>query len=391
MIVALSEGGRTMDRRAFLAGMGMTAAAISGATVPAVTAFAGDPVLGMRDAAVARGFDIGACLSVPQLRNPKYEKLIRGSFTLAANLYSDVEWASHPGLHDDPSFFDYKAFLGRCDVLGLRPRIRQIYSHENTPPRAHLRADGTPQNKSELEKTLIRRVRQVCEPLRGRKATIQVVDEILADHEGGLRKCPFSNALGEGFVDILFHAAHEAAPDALLTYQEFGPENDPKHFFRRKTRDHLALLERLRKRKVPITGVALGGFSQPAYATGLVLDRNYFKRIQDMDYDIHINEMTVIYAICGSKKSWKPKPGDKTHDRVVESHYVNNFKFLTQLKRLKEIAFWAPFDGDNTVQTGTRCIIPFAGARPGIFDRDARPKKVYGSLVKITADSRPRI
>lgn len=378
-----------MDRRGFLTGL--ASAAIAGTTTPAAMAFAAGTALEMRNAAIARGFDIGACLSVPHLENPKYDAAIRGSFTLAANLYSDVEWASHPGLNSEPAFLDYRRFLKRCDDLGLRPRARQIYSHENTPPNAHLRADGTPKNKSELEKTLIRRVGQVCAPLRGRKATIQVVDEILADHEGGLRKCPFSTALGEAYVDILFHAAREAAPDALLTYQEFGPEIDPKRFFRRKTRDHLALAERLRKRGVPITGVAFGGFSQPAFQDGLILDREFFRELQRLEYDIHINEMTVIYAICASKRSWKPKPGDKRHDRVVESHYVNNFKFLTELRRLREIAFWAPFDGDNTVETGTRCIIPFAGARPGIFDRDAKPKKVYHSLVKIMRESRPRV
>jgi GH35 family endo-1,4-beta-xylanase len=105
-------------------------------------------------------------------------------------------------------------WLDFCAEVGLRPRARNIYSHENNPATAHLRPDGTPKNKSELEKTLVKRVEQVCRVLKGRNAIIQAIDEILADHEGGMRRDPFFDALGEEYVDILFHATHEAAPDA---------------------------------------------------------------------------------------------------------------------------------------------------------------------------------
>ncbi|MEJ0096943.1 MAG: endo-1,4-beta-xylanase [Bauldia sp.] len=286
---------------------------------------AGEAAADLRQAARARGVEVGAMVQLRQLNDPPFLDMLRTNFTLAANQLDEMEWASQPGLDDEPSFRALNEFLDFCAKNGLRPRARQIYSHENTPPNAHLRPDGTPKNKAELEQTLLRRVDQVCKPLKGRNAIIQVIDEILADHEGGIRKDPFADVFGEELADILFHAAHEAAPDALLTYQEFGPEIDPDNFFRRKTKDYLALLERLRKRNVPITGAGLGGFIPPG--NGFGLRRPVFQAIEDLDYDIHLNELTVIYDICGDTNKWHPASASE-NDRLVSGYYERTFEFL---------------------------------------------------------------
>ena len=322
-----------------------------------------------------------------QMLNLDFAEMLASNFTLLGVLFNEMEWRSNPGFQEDPNFSGLKQFLDISAKLGLRVRARQIYSDENIPHNAHLRQDGSPKNRSELEKTLIRRVGQVCKPLKGRNTIIQVIDEILADHEGGLRKNPFADALGEEYVDLLFHAAHEAAPDALLIYQEFGPEIEPDHFFKRKTRDYLALLERLRRRNVPITGAALGGFSFPP-GDQPILRKSLFKTIQELEYDIHLTELTVVYDICGNPRKWFPK-NERENDKIVERTYVRTFEFLCQFKRLREITFFAPVDGDNTIQTGTLCVRPYDKARPGIFNLDLTPKPVYHAVVNSIARSKP--
>ena len=246
-----------LDRREFLFASSLAALSFSG--LVSSDGHSATPTGNLKSAAQKRGIEVGAFANIRQLLTPDFSQMLEANFTLVAVLFGEMEWGENPGFNSEPSFSALTRFLDVCAGLGLRTRARQIYSQENRPRNAHLRPDGTPKNKSELERTLLKRVEQVCKPLKGRNAIIQVIDEILADHEGGLRKDPFADALGEEYVDLLFHAAHEAAPDALLTYQEFGPEIDPDNFFKRKTWDYLALLERLRKRNVPITGVGLGG------------------------------------------------------------------------------------------------------------------------------------
>jgi endo-1,4-beta-xylanase len=342
----------------------------------------------LKTAALERGIEVGAMVPRAQLWRPEFAAMMKQHFTLAGLLFDEMEWGANPGYFGEPEFHGMIDWLDICAGLGLNVRARQIYSQENRPRSIHLGPDGKLKSKSELEKTLLKRVAEVCKPLKGRKAIIQVIDEILANNEGGLRKDPFADALGEEYVDLLFHAAHEAAPDALLIYQEFGPEIEPDGYFRRKTRDYLALLERLRKRNVPITGAALGGWFFPP-AGQPILKRSVFQKIQDLDYDIHLTEMTVVYDLCGNPRKWKPPRNTRQHDRVVEQAYEKTAAFLAQFKRLKEITFWAPVDDDNTLETGTLCLKPFEDARPGIFNKDLTPKPVYHSVAKAIARSKP--
>ncbi len=343
----------------------------------------------LRQAAQARGIEIGAFTSLSQIQDNDFGNIVGQHFTLSANLLEEMEWDANPGFNvDDPGFSGLTAFLNRCRDLGLRSRARQIYSKEALPWNAHLRADGSPKNRTELEQTLVKRAQQACRPLKGRNAIIQVIDEILADHEGGLRQDPFSSALGEQYVDVLFHAAHEAAPDALLIYQEYGPEIRPQDWFKRKTKDYLALLDRLRKRNVPVTGAALGGFMHP----DLVLRKQFFQHIEQLEYDIHITELTQIYGMRGEPKSdgfW-PK-SLKENDRIVADRYTTAFEFLCDLKRLREITFFAAIDGRNMVETGSLGIEPYSMARPGIFNYDWTPKPVYHALTKTVSKSKPLV
>lgn len=374
------------NRRRFLVGAPL--AALLSLPVSSRSA-RGETLDNLRTAARTRGVEVGAMVQLRQLGRPGFVEMIKSNFTLAANQFDEMAWGPNVRWSDEPKYESLSEFLDFCEQNGLRPRTRNVYSHENAPRNAHLRPDGTLKNKSELEKTLLKRVEDVCRPINGRNAIIQVLDEILADHEGGIRKDPFTDAFGEQLADILFHAAHEAAPDALLTYQEFGPEANHGHFFDRKTKDYLALLERLRKRNVPITGAALGGWLKPNLG-GLTLDKSFFKAVEDLEYDIHLNELTVVYQDCGGPEKWHPAT-DAINDSIATEHYVRAFRFLCEFKRLREITFWAPVDGDNTVQTGTLCLVPYAKARPGIFNGDLSAKPVYHALVEAVNKSRASI
>lgn len=342
----------------------------------------------LRQVAKNRGIEIGAMALPHQLRDSAKEKMFAEHFTLI-NIGSDaMEWDRDPGINYEPSFSELREYINFCKKNNLRLRARNVYSDEARPNSVHLREDGTPKNKSELEKTLITRATQACSPLKGTGAIIQVMDEILANNEGGFRKNPFYDALGDRYVDIIFHAAHDAAPDALLTYQEFGPEVDPNGYFKRKTRDHLKLLEDLRKRNVPITGAAYGGFFQiyPGDIPENSLKKSYFRNVQDLDYDIHLNELSIIYKICANNDSWIPR-SQRENDKKVEYLYTKVFSFFCQFKRLKELSFWAPIDNDNTIETGTLCVLPYKDARPGIFNRDLSKKPIYGKLASIVEKS----
>jgi len=86
-----------------------------------------------------------------------------------------------------------------------------------------------------------------------------VVNEALIPPDegaGGWRPCFWLDAFGPGYLDLAFHAAREADPTALLTYNDAGceqgaPSNDR---FRART---LELLDGLLKRGAPVQALGL--------------------------------------------------------------------------------------------------------------------------------------
>ena len=68
-----------------------------------------------------------------------------------------------------------------------------------------------------------------------------VVNEAVADDGSGLRDTVFRQKLGEGYLELAFRAAHEADPDALLVYNDYGAEG-----LGRKSDEVYALVRRLR-------------------------------------------------------------------------------------------------------------------------------------------------
>ncbi len=379
-----------LNRRSFIGSVAALTgtAALSGCqtTVGATTSRSigtGAPATTLREAGQQRGVDFGVMLDRRQLRRPDIHSWMGTHFNLVANLGEEIEWDANEA--GTPSFSGLNTFLSSAAKASVTPRLRQIYSWEAAPKRAHLRADGSPKSPAELEATLIKRVNQVCDRLNPNSSmTIQVMDEFLEPAGTGPRQDAFGKVLGEGLIETLFYATRERMPRARLTYQDFGMVGDPNNYFRSKTRAHLKLLERLKKKGVPIDGAAIGGFVFPPSNNAPILNASYFNRLADIGIGFHWNELTMIYGKRDSEKRYRPA-SVAAHDARVIRDYSRVVKFLLQYPNTKEITFFAPIDGDNIVQRGTLGLTPWEGARPGLFTRDLQPKQVYKELLEIAA------
>ena len=62
---------------------------------------------------------------------------------------------------------------------------------------------------------------------KGRIKVWDVVNEALND-DGTLRKSPWVKIIGDDYIEKAFQFAHEADPDAILRYNDYSLENEPK-------------------------------------------------------------------------------------------------------------------------------------------------------------------
>jgi endo-1,4-beta-xylanase len=97
----------------------------------------------------------------------------------------------------------------------------------------------------------------VVRHFRGRIASWDVVNEAVAgfNSQTQLQDNLWFQMMGERYIDIAFHAAREADPDAKLFINDYGMETNPQG----RGAFMLELTARLRGRRVPLHGVGIEG------------------------------------------------------------------------------------------------------------------------------------
>ncbi|MGK6319193.1 endo-1,4-beta-xylanase [Sphingomonas sp. DT-204] len=131
----------------------------------------------------------------------------------------------------------------------------------------------------------------------GRIGEWDVVNEAVEPKEGrpdGMRaKNPWAQAFGERYIDIAFHAAREADPDARLFLNDFGLEHDSARCAARRGAI-LKLLERLLARGVPVDALGIQGHLKPfreGFSEKVFAD--FLAEVRGMDLGIAITEFDI--------------------------------------------------------------------------------------------------
>lgn len=238
---------------------------LAGASIAALTAWGagGAPVLkpaimeepGLRARAARRGLLFGAATSTYQLGQSDFADAFAREAGILVPEYETKRDALEPARgHYDFSASD--ALLAFAKAHGMAFRGHTLVWHASNPKWLDDAVFATRDPR-----LLTDYITNVMGRYRGRVHSWDVVNEAIWPKDGrkdGLRASPWLKAFGPSYVDIAFHAARAADPNALLVYNDWGceagaPENDK---FRSLTLDVLA---GARRRGVPIDALGLQG------------------------------------------------------------------------------------------------------------------------------------
>lgn len=128
-------------------------------------------------------------------------------------------------------------------------------------------------------------IQDVVGRYKGKIASWDVVNEIIND-DGSLRDCIWLQKIGPQYIELAFQYAHEADPQAVLFYNDYGHEYS--HARRLKA---FTIADSLAKKGVPINGI------------GLQMHTNINRSLDDLRYaitaaavtglKIHVSELDV--------------------------------------------------------------------------------------------------
>jgi endo-1,4-beta-xylanase len=236
--------------------------------------------------------------------------------------------------------------------------------------------NGPRASREELLQRMHDHINTVVGRYRGKIKVWDVVNEAIADGGGTnvLRNSPWLQIIGPDFIAKAFEYAHEADPDAILRYNDYGLENPAK---RRKL---IALIKSLQEQNVPV--MAIGSqthvnVSSPSFEA----EDQALTEMESLGLPIHITELDVNSAAGGQRNTGADVASnagttqgglvDEANQRLADEYAALFRAFLKHRNSVKVVTFWGVNDGVSWRARG----------RPLLFDAGDEPKPALAAVI----------
>lgn len=235
---------------------------------------------------------------------------------------------------------------------------------------------GPRASRTELLARMREHIHTVVGRYKGRIKVWDVVNEALSD--GGtnvLRNSLWHEIIGPDFIAKAFEYAHEADPEAILRYNDYGLENPAK---RRKL---ITLIQSLQEQKVPVH--AIGSQAHVNATTTFKTMDEELTELATLGLPIHITELDVNIAAGGQRSTGAEVAAnasatagglvDHASQRQAEA-YADLFRaFLKHQDSVKMVTFWGVNDSVSWRAHG----------KPLLFDGNNQPKPAFAAVIRV--------
>jgi endo-1,4-beta-xylanase len=235
--------------------------------------------------------------------------------------------------------------------------------------------NGPRASRDELLERMSSHIHTVVGRYKGKIQSWDVVNEALADGGGTnvLRNSLWLQIIGPDFIAKAFQFAHEADPDAILRYNDYGLENPAK---RKKL---ITLIKSLQAQKVPVH--AIGSQAHVNVSTTFDTMDQSLTEIAALGLPIHITELDVNGAAGGQRGFGADIANNAAltqgglvsdADKKLAHAYAGIFRaFLKHRDSVKMVTFWGANDANSWRANG----------KPLLFDGNSQPKPAFDAVI----------
>lgn len=300
--------------------------------------------------------------------NPRYAALLERECELLVP-ENQLKWQ---WVRRSPDKFDFRAFDAIADYAtdhGFKLRGHTLFW---TPTKWYPKwlAETQFRSAGDAEKLLTEHVRTVCSRYGDRIYSYDVVNEAVQPETGAIRDTNVTRALGgTAFLDLMFHTARDAAPNAQLVYNDYMSweltGEDQTH-----ASGVLKLLEGFRKRGTPVDALGVQShirLLKDAPVATIVREsegpwRRFLDEVVAMGYQLLITEFDVNDRMA---------PTDiARRDRMVADYGRAYLDVMLSYPQLRDMLCWGLCDryswldhfdprADKTLKRGTPYDVNF--------------------------------
>ena len=308
-------------------------------------------------------FPIGASMN-PRLlaENDAYRKL-------ASTEFNSVTAENHMKMmliHPDANRFDFAK--GDEVVAFAKGQQKRVHGHtlvwHNQVPKWMNEFSGDTQAWEDMLKN---HVQTVAKHYQGQVAGWDVVNEAFLD-DGSLRPSIWAKHIPD-YIAKSFQWAHEADPNAILFYNDYGQDGKPK-----KMQAILNLVQELQARHIPIHGLGLQMHINIASKNDEIL--SVINQSQATGLAIHFSELDIAV----NPKNDSTFVYQEITKKAQQQKYELIFKAYQEIPKSQRygITFWNISDKD----TWLRGYFKRPKEYPLLFDESYNRKTAYTQLLK---------
>jgi endo-1,4-beta-xylanase len=267
--------------------------------------------------------------------------------------------------------------------------------HSQVPDWVFEDEKGKPLTRDALLKRLHDHISTVVGRYKGRIQSWDVVNEAL-NEDGTLRQSKWLKIIGEDFIEKAFQYAHEADPQAQLTYNDYGLESEAKR------KGALALIAKLQAAGIPITSVGLQDHDSLEYPSPEVEDATITAfaqlgvkvAITELDIDVLPRDPNMHSAEVSLRLQQDPKMNPYVNglppavEQKLAKRYADLFAvFLKHRDTVTRVTLWGVTDKDSWLNDW-----PIKGrtSYPLLFDRNDQPNAAFQAVIAVAADARKK-
>jgi endo-1,4-beta-xylanase len=315
-------------------------------------------------------FPIGVAVTPAQLRDSAQRALILQQFNSLTAENAMKMGPLHP--REDQYFWrDADAIVDFAQAHHMKVRGHNLCWHTQTPVWMFVDKDGNQVTKEVLLRRLKAHIYAVVGRYKGKIYAWDVVNEAVADGNNEfLRNSLWYQICGEDYIFKAFQYAHEADPNAVLFYNEYGTENPQK-------RDKVyKLLKKMTDAGIPVHAIGLQAHWSLTDPTAERLT-TAIKLYASLGLKIQITELDVSVYPDGNKTDI----GYTTQrEQQQTEQYARVFEIFRANKQvITGVTFWNLSDAHTWLDN-----FPVRGRKnyPLLFDEALKPKKAYWSVVE---------
>ena len=299
---------------------------------------------------------------------PEYARVLAEQYDIVV-AENAMKWGPLRPTPDTFFFTDADALVAFAAEHKMKVRGHNLCWHSQLP--TWFNSTATKENAQHL---LVNHITTVAGRYRGKIEAWDVVNEAVQVSDGrpdGLRNGPWMKLLGPEYIDIAFRTARQADPHALLTYNDYGVENDSDDAGKKRAAV-LALMRGMKARKTPLDALGIQSHIHAGGSFGSGI-RDFMASARDLGLKIFLTEMDV--------NSSNLTDSDIAHvDQAVAATYRDYLTTTLAEPAVAAMLTWGFTDRYTWLGGGRRGQQPSHPQRPLPFDANYQPTDAFFAI-----------